>query len=61
MGMKNKLFLMTELAIVLLITGTAFTWAKNLALTERGYTAYGGEYMLFLLPILYYTLKSMRW
>jgi len=46
-----------ELLAVLLITGTAFMWGKGAALAERGYEAIGGEYLLLLLPAIYYTSK----
>lgn len=46
-----------ELLAVLLITGTAFMWCKGAALAERGYEAIGGEYLLLLLPAIYYTGK----
>ena len=46
-----------ELLAVLLITGTAFMWGKGAALSERGYEAIGGEYLLLLLPAIYYTGK----
>ena len=46
-----------ELLAVLLITGTAFMWGKGAALAERGYEAIGGEYLLLLLPAIYYTGK----
>ena len=46
-----------ELLAVILITGTAFMWGKGAALAERGYEAIGGEYLLLLLPAIYYTGK----
>ena len=46
-----------ELLAVLLITGTAFMWGKGVGLAERGYEAIGGEYLLLLLPAIYYTSK----
>ena len=46
-----------ELLAVLLITGTAFMWGKGAARIERGYEAIGGEYLLLLLPAIYYTGK----
>lgn len=46
-----------ELLAVLLITGTAFMRGKGAALSERGYEAIGGEYLLLLLPAIYYTGK----
>ncbi len=48
-----------ELLAVLLITGTAFLWGKGAAMAERGYEAIGGEYLLLLIPAIYYTGKRM--
>lgn len=47
-----------ELAAVLLMTALAFAWGKQAALAERGYNAIGGEYLLLLLPAMYYTGKQ---
>lgn len=46
-----------ELAAVLLMTALAFAWGKQTALAERGYNAIGGEYLLLLLPFMYYPGK----
>ena len=46
-----------ELAAVLLMTALAFAWGKQTALAERGYNAIGGEYLLLLIPAMYYTGK----
>ena len=46
-----------ELAAVLLVTALAFTWGVQTAQAERGYTAIGGEYLLLILPAMYYTGK----
>ena len=46
-----------EVAAVLLITAAAFAWGKTTALVERGYEAIGGEYVLLLLPAIYYASK----
>ena len=46
-----------ELAVVLLVTALAFVWGKQTATIERGYEAIGGEYILLLLPAIYYTGK----
>ena len=46
-----------ELAAVLLVTALAFAWGKQTAQAERGYTAIGGEYLLLLLPAMYYPGK----
>ncbi len=46
-----------ELLAVLLLTAAAFMWGKQTARIERGYEAIGGEYLLLLLPAIYYTGK----
>ena len=46
-----------ELVAVLLVTALAFAWGRQVAQTERGYTAIGGEYLLLLIPAMYYTGK----
>lgn len=56
-GKKKWASAAVELAAVLLITVAAFVWGKRAALIERGYTAYGGEYMLLLIPAIYYPGK----
>lgn len=48
-----------ELATVLLVTVAAFLWGKQIAQIERGYDAYGGEYLLLLIPFLYYLGKRV--
>lgn len=57
MNGKRKWTSAAELAVVLLVTLAAFAWGKRAALIERGYTAYGGEYLLLLTPAIYYTGK----
>lgn len=60
--MRNikKIFLMSaELAAVLLLTAASFTWGRTYALIERGYTAYGGEYLLLLTAPVYYIAKRI--
>ncbi len=57
MNGKRKWTTAAELAVVLLATVAAFTWGKRAALIERGYTAHGGEYLLLLIPAIYYTGK----
>lgn len=49
--------MLLELAAVLLVTALAFAWGKQTALVERGYNAIGGEYLLLILPAMYYTGK----
>lgn len=46
-----------ELVTVLLMTALAFAWGKQTALAERGYNAIGGEYLLLLIPFMYYPGK----
>lgn len=58
--MKSKRSLasvIVEVAAVLLVTALAFMWGKRTAMIERGYEAIGGEYLLLLLPAIYYTGK----
>lgn len=56
---RNLALVLAEPVIILLLTIAAFTWGKRTALTERGYEACGGEYLLLLLPFLYYTGKRV--
>ena len=53
---KSRAAAAVELAAVLLITA-AFAWGQRAALIELGYTARGGEYLLLLIPVIYYTGK----
>lgn len=56
-GKKEWIAAAVELAVVLLATVAAFVWGQRAALIERGYTARGGEYMLLLIPAIYYAGK----
>lgn len=47
-----------EFWVVALATLALFRLGQVYALRERGYFAYGGEYMLLLLPVIYYIAKS---
>lgn len=49
--------MLLELAAVLLVTALAFAWGRQVAQAERGYNAIGGEYLLLLLPAMYYAGK----
>jgi len=51
--------ILCELVAVLLITAAAFRWGRTTALAERGYTACGGEYLLLLIPPMYYAGKRI--
>ena len=42
-----------ELLVVLLVTALTFAWGKQTARIERGYDAYGGEYLLLLIPVIF--------
>lgn len=56
---KNRVAAAVELAAVLLATAAAFAWGQRAALIERGYAARGGEYMLLLIPAIYYAGKQV--
>ena len=56
---KNRIAAAVELATVLLITAAAFVWGQWAARIERGYTAHGGEYLLLLIPAIYYIGKRI--
>lgn len=47
-----------ELLGVLTATAVLFVKAQSVALASRGYFAIGGEFMLLLLPIIYYLAKQ---
>lgn len=49
--------IIVEVAMVLLATALAFAWGKRTAMIERGYNAIGGEYLLLLIPAIYYAGK----
>ena len=58
MKMKRSLASVAlELLTVLLVTALAFAWGGQVAQAERGYNSIGGEYLLLLLPAMYYTGK----
>lgn len=48
-GRAGKLIFWT---IVLLGTVLLFNWVRDAARLERGYEAFGGEWLLWLLPVL---------
>lgn len=60
MDRKKKWFAAAELTAVILITAAVFVLGKRAAMMERGYSACGGEYLLILLPVIYYIVKAMR-
>lgn len=48
-----------ELLAVLIVTAVASIKGRGYALAWRGYEAVGGEFMLLLLPIIYYEAKRI--
>lgn len=60
--MKSKIrtaLVALELVVIFLITATTFSWGREIAQIERGCKAYGGEYLLLLIPAIYYTDKRI--
>lgn len=55
---KNRLAA-AEFFAVLIVTALIFAKSRDYALAWRGYEAVGGEFMLLLLPIIYYTAKRI--
>lgn len=55
---RSLISVVCELLAVLLISDIAFIWGMTTALIERGYVAIGGEYLLLLLPTIYYIGKQ---
>lgn len=53
---KNRLAAVEHVA-VLTATAVMFIKAAAFAAMQRGYFAIGGEFMLLLLPIIYYVAK----
>ena len=48
-----------EFLAVLIVTAVVFIKSMGYALAWRGYEAVGGEFMLLLLPIIYYEAKRI--
>lgn len=46
-----------EVAAVLLLTAAAFLWGLSAGRAQRGCSAIGGEYLLLLIPGIYYAGK----
>ena len=58
MNRKERLVLaVLELVTVICVTIIVFEVGRVAATAERGYDAYGGEYLLLALPVLYYAGK----
>lgn len=43
-----------EFAVVLLVTASVFLWGLFAARSQRGGNFIGGEYLLLLIPVIYY-------
>ena len=56
---KKSRLAAAEFLAVLIVTAVVFTKGLSAALAWRGYTAVGGEFMLLLLPIIYYEAKRI--
>lgn len=48
-----------ELLAVLLLTAAAFVWGRSEAMVEWGRETFGGEHLLLLIPVIYYTGKRI--
>ena len=55
---KKSRLAAVERFLVLTATAALFIKAQSYALAWRGYFAIGGEFLLLLLPIIYYLLKQ---
>jgi len=53
--MKRKVL---HLLLVIAVTLALFLLAREAAYAERGYEAIGGEYMVFLLPLIFYAVRQ---
>lgn len=56
---KKSRLAAAELLAVLIVTAVVFIKSGGYALAWRGYEAVGGEFMLLLLPIIYYEAKRI--
>ncbi len=56
---KKSRLAAAELLAVLIVTAVVFIKSRGYALAWRGYEAVGGEFMLLLLPIIYYEEKRI--
>lgn len=57
-GLHGKRLLIKWSAIIL-ASALLFIAAKDAAFKERGYEAFGGEYVILLLPFLYYVAERI--
>lgn len=56
---KKSRLAAAEFLAVLIVTAVVFIKSMGYALAWRGYEAVGGEFMLLLLPIIYYEAKRI--
>lgn len=56
---KKKSRLAAAELLAVLMTAVVFVKSRGYALAWRGYEAVGGEFMLLLLPIIYYEAKRI--
>ena len=56
---KKSRLAAVELTVVLIATAVIFALARSYGVVERGNNAQGGEFMLLLIPIIYYELKRI--
>lgn len=56
---KKSRLAAAEVLAVLIVTAVVFTKGLSAALAWRGHEAVGGEFMLLLLPIIYYEAKRI--
>lgn len=56
---KKSRLAAAEFLAELIVTAVVFTKGLSAALAWRGYEAVGGEFMLLLLPIIYYEAKRI--
>ena len=56
---KKSRLAAAEFLAVLIVTAVVFTKGLSAALAWRGYKSVGGEFMLLLLPIIYYEAKRI--
>lgn len=55
---RKQISAVLELVLVLLATALVFRLGVATAKAERGYDAYGGEFLLLTLPAVYYAGKQ---
>lgn len=56
--MKRHLFKAVQYLALAVVTVALFVWAKESAFAARGYKAHGGEYLILLLPLLWWIAET---